>query len=230
MPGQTTGWGLGPISVPSNQRHETTTHQPHCRQDTAASHPQTNTHRLITLSFSSVCCLCLVCVVLFLCCAWLLFVPCVSSPVQSTLPLASTTLLAMSIFNAPPRPVVRAPAPTPAAPSEAAPTPAAAAAAAAAATPAEPASEKDPDLKIILLGDSAVGKSKLVERFLMNDYVPRQMSTYALTVFRHKQKQEDGKEIEIDFWVRTHTHTHTTRNDTFRSMNIRWHHQISHSM
>lgn len=73
------------------------------------------------------------------------------------------------------------------------------AAAASAAAPAVP--EKEPDLKIILLGDSAVGKSKLVERFLMNDYVPRQMSTYALTVFRHQQKTEDGKEIEVDFWV-----------------------------
>jgi Rab-like protein 2 len=29
------------------------------------------------------------------------------------------------------------------------------------------------DLKIILLGDSAVGKSKLVERFLLNDYEER---------------------------------------------------------
>lgn len=29
-------------------------------------------------------------------------------------------------------------------------------------------------IKIILLGDSAVGKSKLVERFLMNEYQPRQ--------------------------------------------------------
>lgn len=26
------------------------------------------------------------------------------------------------------------------------------------------------DIKIILLGDSAVGKSKLVDRFLINDY------------------------------------------------------------
>jgi len=61
--------------------------------------------------------------------------------------------------------------------------------------------EKDPDLKIILLGDSAVGKSKLVERFLMNEYVPRQMSTFALTVFRHKHKDEEtGKDMEIDFW------------------------------
>lgn len=48
----------------------------------------------------------------------------------------------------------------------------------------------DPDLKIILLGDSAVGKSKLIERYLMNEYNPRQLSTYALTLFR--------KEIELE--------------------------------
>ena len=30
-------------------------------------------------------------------------------------------------------------------------------------------------IKIILLGDSAVGKSKLVERFLMDGYQPQQL-------------------------------------------------------
>ena len=35
------------------------------------------------------------------------------------------------------------------------------------------------DVKIILLGDSAVGKTKLVERFLMDEYNPQQLSTYA---------------------------------------------------
>ena len=34
---------------------------------------------------------------------------------------------------------------------------------------------EDPDLKIILLGDSAVGKSKLVERYLMDEFNPRQV-------------------------------------------------------
>jgi hypothetical protein len=87
-----------------------------------------------------------------------------------------------------------------AAPSAASSTAASAAAPAAGGAAAPAAPDAEPDLKIILLGDSAVGKSKLVERFLMNDYVPRQMSTYALTVFRHKQTTEDGKEIEIDFW------------------------------
>ncbi len=36
--------------------------------------------------------------------------------------------------------------------------------------------EDDPDIKVILLGDSAVGKSKLVERFLEDDYQPRRVS------------------------------------------------------
>ena len=35
-----------------------------------------------------------------------------------------------------------------------------------------------------MLGDSAVGKSKLVERFLLNDYEERYNSTYALTLYR----------------------------------------------
>jgi len=59
-------------------------------------------------------------------------------------------------------------------------------------------------IKVICLGDSAVGKSKLVERFLMDDYEPHQQSTYALTLFRHKCKIDtsEGKkeEVEVDFW------------------------------
>ena len=51
------------------------------------------------------------------------------------------------------------------------------------------------DIKVILLGDSAVGKSKLVERFLLKDYHPRQLSTYALTLFRYAD-EVDGKQRE----------------------------------
>jgi small GTP-binding protein len=54
-------------------------------------------------------------------------------------------------------------------------------------------------VKVILLGDSAVGKSKLVERFLMQRYVPIQMSTYALTLFKY-DIIADGQEIDCDFW------------------------------
>eukprot|EP00747_Dinoflagellata_sp_TGD_P185646 gnl/TRDRNA2_/TRDRNA2_42276_c0_seq1.p1 gnl/TRDRNA2_/TRDRNA2_42276_c0~~gnl/TRDRNA2_/TRDRNA2_42276_c0_seq1.p1 ORF type:complete len:253 (+),score=40.57 gnl/TRDRNA2_/TRDRNA2_42276_c0_seq1:26-760(+) len=55
------------------------------------------------------------------------------------------------------------------------------------------------DLKVIICGDSAVGKSKLVERFLLNDYCPRTLSTYALTLFRHNV-DEEGTRWSIDFW------------------------------
>mmetsp|Transcript_73756 Transcript_73756/g.130257 ORF Transcript_73756/g.130257 Transcript_73756/m.130257 type:complete len:234 (+) Transcript_73756:48-749(+) len=56
------------------------------------------------------------------------------------------------------------------------------------------------DLKIILCGDSAVGKSKMVERFLLDDYCPRTLSTYALTLFRYHHVADDGRRWSVDFW------------------------------
>ncbi|DAZ93674.1 TPA: hypothetical protein N0F65_008182 [Lagenidium giganteum] len=58
----------------------------------------------------------------------------------------------------------------------------------------------EPNVKIILLGDSAVGKSKLVERFMMNEFQPRQLSTFALTMFRKEVKLDNGSVIKVDFW------------------------------
>ena len=56
------------------------------------------------------------------------------------------------------------------------------------------AKELDPaDIKLILLGNSAVGKSKLVERFLLNDYEERTSSTHALTMYWHNCNHK-GKE------------------------------------
>lgn len=64
----------------------------------------------------------------------------------------------------------------------------------------EQVSELTPaDVKLILLGDSAVGKSKLVERFLVNDYIEKQLSTYALTMYRHTTRI-DNKAVEVDIW------------------------------
>ena len=83
--------------------------------------------------------------------------------------------------------------------------------------------EEETPIKVILLGDSAVGiglgfgrtlpsrtasshlqrrqpsllvagKSKLVERFLMDGYQPQQLSTYALTLFGYEAKR-DGKTV-----------------------------------
>jgi hypothetical protein len=68
-------------------------------------------------------------------------------------------------------------------------------------------------IKVILLGDSAVGKSKyrcprcvslisvtlclrLVERFLMDGYEPHQDSTYALTLYRYNTEIE-GKSVAV---------------------------------
>jgi len=55
-------------------------------------------------------------------------------------------------------------------------------------------------VKLILLGDSAVGKTKLVERFLMDGYKPHQLSTFALTLFRHNFIDESGDTIPVDIW------------------------------
>lgn len=73
-------------------------------------------------------------------------------------------------------------------------------AAPAAAAPGPEADLAPPDLKIIICGDSAVGKSKLVERFLLDDYSPRTLSTYALTLFRHNGTGDDGRQWAVDFW------------------------------
>uniref|UniRef100_A0A2K5IED0 Uncharacterized protein n=1 Tax=Colobus angolensis palliatus TaxID=336983 RepID=A0A2K5IED0_COLAP len=56
--------------------------------------------------------------------------------------------------------------------------------------------DADDNVKIICLGDSAVGKSKLMERFLMDGFQPQQLSTYALTLYKHTT-MVDGKTILV---------------------------------
>ncbi|KAI9140955.1 RTW putative [Paraphysoderma sedebokerense] len=57
------------------------------------------------------------------------------------------------------------------------------------------------DLKIILLGDSAVGKSKLIERFLLDNYLPNTSSTYALALYRYQTSHPISNDpILIDFY------------------------------
>lgn len=58
-----------------------------------------------------------------------------------------------------------------------------------------------PDIKIILIGDSAVGKSKLLERFLVQSYRERTASTYALSRYLYDYVEpETGRQLLIDFW------------------------------
>ncbi|GFO28401.1 Rab-like protein 2a [Plakobranchus ocellatus] len=81
----------------------------------------------------------------------------------------------------------------------------------------KPGDEGEERLKIICLGDSAVGKSKLVERFLMDGYKPQQLSTFALTLFTHKT-EIDGKKVSVDFWD-------TAGQERFNSMHPSYYHQ-----
>jgi len=72
-------------------------------------------------------------------------------------------------------------------------------------------------IKVICLGDSAVGKSKLVERFLINGFQPKQLSTYALTLYQHKTVIGNEK-VTIDFWD-------TAGQEHFKSMHPSYYHQ-----
>ncbi|KAM6214934.1 rab-like protein 2B [Rhynchocyon petersi] len=77
--------------------------------------------------------------------------------------------------------------------------------------------DTDENVKIICLGDSAVGKSKLMERFLMDGFHPQQLSTYALTLYKHTATV-DGKTVLVDFWD-------TAGQERFQSMHASYYHK-----
>uniref|UniRef100_A0A3P9JE37 RAB, member of RAS oncogene family-like 2 n=1 Tax=Oryzias latipes TaxID=8090 RepID=A0A3P9JE37_ORYLA len=76
--------------------------------------------------------------------------------------------------------------------------------------------DAEENVKIICLGDSAVGKSKLMERFLMDEYRPQQMSTYALTLYKHTTTL-GNKKVLVDFWD-------TAGQERFQSMHPSYYH------
>jgi Rab-like protein 2 len=43
-------------------------------------------------------------------------------------------------------------------------------------------------LKIILLGDAAAGKTKLMQRFLVDGFNPRRLATHAVNIFPYTAK------------------------------------------
>ncbi|XP_070804122.1 rab-like protein 2B isoform X2 [Pituophis catenifer annectens] len=73
------------------------------------------------------------------------------------------------------------------------------------------------NVKIICLGDSAVGKSKLMERFLMEGFKPQQLSTFALTLYKYTATV-DGKTVLVDFWD-------TAGQERFQSMHPSYYHK-----
>lgn len=77
--------------------------------------------------------------------------------------------------------------------------------------------DADEAVKIICLGDSAVGKSKLMERFLLDEYRPQQLSTYALTLYKHKATV-GNKTVLVDFWD-------TAGQERFQSMHPSYYHK-----
>lgn len=81
----------------------------------------------------------------------------------------------------------------------------------------KPGESRKKPIKIILLGDSAVGKSKLVERFLMHRYIPIEMSTYALTLFKYDIEVEGRGALDFDVWD-------TAGQERFNSMHPAYHH------
>ncbi|OWF50639.1 Rab-like protein 2B [Mizuhopecten yessoensis] len=76
---------------------------------------------------------------------------------------------------------------------------------------------EDVKVKVICLGDSAVGKSKLVERFLMDGYKPQQLSTFALTLFNYETEVNNQK-VSVDFWD-------TAGQERFNNMHPSYYHQ-----
>ena len=87
----------------------------------------------------------------------------------------------------------------------------------------------EPDLKVIILGDSAVGKSKLVERYMMDEYNPRRLSTHALTIHRKNVRIDNNNNDDdddrtsaavtvVDFWD-------TAGQEKFNSMHPSYYYQ-----
>ncbi|KAL3767429.1 hypothetical protein ACHAW5_004822 [Stephanodiscus triporus] len=80
----------------------------------------------------------------------------------------------------------------------------------------------DSDNKIIIIGDSGVGKSKLVERYVNGDYDPRRLSTHALSIHRKAVNNgiDNNATAIVDFWD-------TAGREKFNSMHSAYYYQAN---
>ena len=62
---------------------------------------------------------------------------------------------------------------------------------------AKPAAQRE--VKVVLLGDTGVGKSSLVLRFVTNNYKPYNESTIGAS-FMSKVVMTNGKQIKFQIW------------------------------
>ncbi len=53
--------------------------------------------------------------------------------------------------------------------------------------------------KVVVLGDSAVGKTNILLRFTENDYKPSHMATIGID-FKNKSLQLDGRVLKMQIW------------------------------
>lgn len=59
--------------------------------------------------------------------------------------------------------------------------------------------EKSADIKLIIIGDAAVGKSKFIARFLEDEYNSFRSSTKALDLYQ-KEMDVDGEKVTVDIY------------------------------
>ncbi len=66
--------------------------------------------------------------------------------------------------------------------------------------------EAPPNLKLLLIGNSSVGKSSLLTRFTDASFTPEDESSATIGVdFRVCKMEVKGKKVKLSIWVRTCT-------------------------